>query len=109
MKIQFKDLSQQTTWEDLQRFANQNFETVTQLSQNNVSFSDNIDCQILTAVFPKANTDLLIQHTLKRTPTGYIPFNKSASADIYNGASAWTDTKIYLRSTVAATIKLIVF
>lgn len=109
MKVQFKDISQQPTWEDLQRFVQQNFDTLSTALTNQLSFPDNIDCQLVSVTFSSTSNDTTVPHTLKRVPSGYIPYNKSVASDVYNGATSWTKTNIYLKSTVAATIRLIVF
>lgn len=51
-----------------------------------------------------------IAHGLKRAPLGYWIVGKNKAAHIYDGASAWTATNLYVRSDVASvTAKIIVF
>lgn len=109
MRLQLPDLSQQTTWEDVQKFANQAFDQVSAFLNGNISLSDNIDCQLVTVVFVSANGELTIAHKLKRVPVGYILYNLGAATTVYNGATAWTKTNLYLKATVATTVKMLVF
>ena len=109
MKLTLPDLSQQPDWEGLMRFTDQGFHKIVDFSANGFSFSDNIDCKLITAVFVAANTELVIPHTLKRVPIGYLPYNLTAATIVYNGTTAFTNTNIYLKASVATTVSLIVF
>jgi hypothetical protein len=53
-----------------------------------------------TAASP--NTDFVITHNLGRLPVGYIPMEKSAAVDIYNGSAAPTTTQATLRASVGS-------
>ena len=44
-----------------------------------------------------------VAHKLNRVPTGYIVAQRNKAAILYNGASAWTDSNIYLISNVVST------
>jgi len=48
-----------------------------------------------------ANVEFSITHTLGAVPVGYILLKNSVSGSVYNGASAWTDTTIYLKHSGA--------
>lgn len=76
-----------------------------------LKFSDNFDAQTVTvADTGVANTEFTVSHNLKRIPTGFIVTSAVGTGVIYNGASAWTTTAIYLKSTTANNnIKVLVF
>lgn len=48
------------------------------------------------------NTEFAVTHNLGHVPTGFDVKRKSASCDIYDGTTAWTDTQIFLKATVAS-------
>lgn len=48
--------------------------------------------------FVTANTDVRIVHTLGKVPTGYLVVNSSVAMRVFNGATAWTQNTIFLRS-----------
>lgn len=82
--------------------------------RNGISFGDginpdNIDCCFATANFTVANTNLTINHTLGRVAIGYIPYEKSAACDVYDGTIAGVVNQITLRGSTIALVHLILF
>lgn len=75
----------------------------------NVTFQDNISCQIVTADFTQADTDLAVKHGLNKTSVNYYPVNKNVACDIYTGSAAATADVIYLKSTVVSKVTLVLF
>jgi hypothetical protein len=61
--------------------------------------------------FALANTSYGVQHGLGRLATRYIPIKKLAAADIYDGVipAGAPANQIWLRSTVATTVTLLVY
>ena len=82
-----------------------------QIFKNGILFSDNLSAYIgdlTTSGTP--GVESVIAHGLKRVPTGYIVIGKDKTGDIFNGASAWTSSNIYIKSNVASlTIKIMIF
>jgi hypothetical protein len=109
MKLSLPDVSQQATWDLAKRFVVQAINSLTQFSQHGVSFTDNIDAQQVTVSFTTANTEVQVAHTLSRVPTGYIPANLSVAMTVYNSATAFSTSNIYLKSTVAGTAILLIY
>jgi hypothetical protein len=57
-----------------------------------------------------ANTEDEVIHTLGKVPVGFRVINKSKAADVYASGTAWTKTKIYLKtSTTSADLVLEIF
>ena len=57
-----------------------------------------------------ADTEFTVSHNLGRTPNGYILTETDKAACLYNGATAWTDTALYLKCNVAnAAITITIF
>lgn len=71
----------------------------------------NIDgAWVLGTTNAAANTEKAFTHQLGRVPIGYQVFSKDKAGDFYDGATAWTDTTIYLKnSTASVTFKIMVF
>jgi formate dehydrogenase assembly factor FdhD len=74
-----------------------------------LEFDTNMNTQTVTVKFPVANTDLAIGHKLNKTTINYLVGSKSVDCSVYNGATANTKNTVYLRSTQAATVTLILF
>lgn len=74
-----------------------------------LTFSDNFDCILISCTFNKANTQQAFLHGLNRIPKGYIITGKQAAAQVYDGTNASTIQFIYLASTVATTVRMLIF
>ena len=74
-----------------------------------ISITDNCDIRILSITFSIANNELAITHSLNRIPAGYILVSTKAPTQIYDGVSANDKQSLYLRSTVATTVNVLVF
>jgi len=48
-----------------------------------------------------ADTEDTVAHGLGRTPVGFLVVDKDKAGDVYDGGTAWTDTNIYLKCSVA--------
>ena len=72
---------------------------------------DNADLKLVSVTTSGTpDTEGAVAHGLLRVPNGYIPILKDKAAHIYDGATAWTATNIYVRSDVATvTTKLLIF
>lgn len=49
------------------------------------------------------NTEETVTHGLSRVPTGYIIVSQDKAASLYKGSTAWTNEKLYLKSSTAST------
>lgn len=100
------------TFEDFKRQVTKFTQDIAQIVNNNLSYADNFNAQIKSAIFTAPNTDLLITHTLGRVPSGYHLLRNSSGMVIYDGsvsASVLTKTSITLRATVAGTASILIF
>ncbi len=81
------------------------------LLNGGLTFSNNVNCQIKTVTDTgAANVEFTVAHTLKKAPTGYIVVKADKACSVYDGATTWTTTAIYLKCDIAnCNIKLIIF
>jgi len=82
-----------------------------QIVNGGLKFSDNFDAEIKTvADSGNINTEFIVAHTLKRIPSGYIVVKINKAAVVYESGTAWTNTNIYLKASVAnCTLTVLVF
>lgn len=91
------------------RFAAQNFDMLKEVLNNGLQFADNFDAKIINITFTSANADTRADHGLGRVPQGYIVFRRSASMVVYDGATAWSTSSIYLKSSATGTVTVMIF
>lgn len=103
------DFSKITTWEELRRWVTQFCEDVKVQINGKIDFVSNISCDIIDVEFTAANTDVQVNHRLRRIPTGYFLVKTNVAAIIYDGSEASTDTMIMLKSSAIANCKIVVF
>lgn len=108
-KIKVPSVSEVKSWEDLRRFQDVLNQEVVSAINGRISFTENMDENVIQVTFASANTDTVLNHTLKRIPVGYLPVNQSVAMQIYTGAGTATTTNFYLRSTVAGTATVLLF
>lgn len=75
----------------------------------NITISDNVAPYLVDVVFPAANTEVSVPHVLRFEPSGYLKVGSSAAMTIYNGLTANTADRIYLRSSAIGTAKIWIF
>ncbi len=66
-------------------------------------FERNLDGEMVDVTFGLANIEQSISHSLRTVPVGYLVIRNDNGGVIYDGASGFSDTQIFLRSTVAST------
>lgn len=103
------NVSNLTTWESLRDYTSILLGSIVDLVSGNLSFQDNHKCSIIDYTFAAANTQYAITHGLGFAPSGYFLIGSSAATTLYNGGSTWTDKHIYLKASVATTVKIVIF
>lgn len=93
---------------DFARFLSVFAQEVESIVNGNISFGENIKCDIISCVFGVADTNTNFGHKLGRIPLGYIPIASTSSARLYNGTVPNTKDTIYLRSSSAGTMTVVV-
>lgn len=93
----------------LGNLVSQVFDQVTRIFTNNVSLVDNCQTSLIEVTFAQANVNQAFSHGLRVIPNGYIQAGGDAAAQVYDGTMANTKSIIYLRSSVATTVRLLVF
>ena len=87
--------------------------SLTQTSTRAILHGDkagNIDGKWVVFTSAGANVENTIAHGLKRIPRGYIVGETDKACSVYDGATAWTSTNIYLKVDVATVaLKIMVF
>ena len=68
----------------------------------------NLDTQTLTFGVG-GTTEVAITHDLGRTPLDGFIINRTSSANVYRGATAWSTTTIYLAASASVTVTLLIF
>ncbi len=76
---------------------------------NGITIDDNISCKVVSVVFTAASVESRIEHGLGRVPVGYIQIGQSAVLTVFNGATTTTNQNIYLQSSAAGTVKLLIW
>ncbi len=103
-------ISNVTTPEDVARFTSIALAQIVLALNGKLSSLDNLILRVLTFEFAGANMEVGLSHGLGVVPTGYYIVGCAASPpQIYDGVTANDDTKIYLRSTAAGTVRVAVF
>ncbi len=82
-------------------------DTIQQVN-GNLTFSENIKCNILDVVFDTANSSAIVRHTLGKVPVAYLLIGSDNPTSLYSGAVATVDT-ITLQSSAIARTKVLVF
>ncbi len=109
MKIKtIQTLSNIETLEDLIKFVSIGFDDVVNTVNGNLGF-DNMSVFMLDAAFAAPNAEITFEHKLGRVPAGYLVKGLTAALTVYDGATANTADKIYLKSSAAGTARLIIF
>jgi hypothetical protein len=75
------------------------------ISLGNGSSADNVDGVWVNVT--TSTTQFSVTHNLGRIPAGFLVANKSASVDIYQGTTAWTNTTMSLVGTVSGVSALL--
>lgn len=97
------------TLDGLNKFVNLFAADVEQALNGQLTFADNFRAQLITVIFTAANTEKQVLHTIKKVPTGYFNVGAMAATTVYDGVSSWTTSALYLKSSVATTVRLLVF
>ncbi len=64
----------------------------------------NFDGQWIQFTSGLADAENTVAHQLNRVPTGYLVAQRNKAGVLYNGATAWDVSNIYLKCDVATTI-----
>lgn len=88
-----------TDWEQLRRFVTQAITNFSQALTKGLGFTDNMDCQIITADIV-AGVDNPVNHKLGKVPIGYIVIGQYTTGVLITSSTTWTSETIYLRCSV---------
>lgn len=94
-------------FEELRRFSSISISKLNEILNGSALFSDNVKCQIISATIGGSGSDTEVSHSLNQTPIGYIVIKNSADTGVYDGTTAWSSSKIYLRSGSSCNVTLI--
>ena len=94
---------------EVARFSSMLFDQIASLLNNGLRFSDNFDAKLLDITFSAASTNSALNHGLDRVPAGYLVLRRSANITVYDGTSSWNASTMYLGSSGAGTVKVLVF
>ncbi len=108
-KINLADVSKVVELNELARFSTSNFRQIMEAINGNIQFDANISAVIVETAVTSANVEFGLNHNLGRIPIGYILVKSSAVAVLYDGPSANTGTRIFLKANAASNISVMVF
>lgn len=74
-----------------------------------IEFDSNFKSTTADVVFSTANFEFAVPHNLNRMPIGYLVGKSSVATSIYDGTTTNTVDFLYVKSSVIANVKLIVF
>lgn len=94
--------------DDHAKFISIFLDEVKTLLNSGLKFSDNFDAKFVDVYFSSV-AETKINHGLGRTPAGYLITRKSANMNVYDGSSTWNNSSMYLQSTLAGNVTLLVF
>ena len=95
--------------EKFQQEASQVLAQLVDTVNGQLEFDQNFLSNTKEVVFTLANTEQAVNHNLNKLIYNYMPVSKLAACDIYDGGTSPTSNTIYLKSTVATTVTLILF
>lgn len=95
--------------EKMKSFLTQFAQEIASLVNGNLTLVDNVSPNLVDAVFPTANAEVSLSHGLGKVPRGYLVASLDAAAIIYNGLTANTGDRLYLRASAPVTAKIWVF
>ena len=88
----------QNIWQQLARVLNANISF-----GNPTAGPDNMKGAWFDGTTPVgANTDFTVTHNLGYIPQGWLVIFQDKAASVYQGATTWTDTQIFLRCNTAS-------
>lgn len=103
-------ISNLKTLDDVIRYNSIVFDAFLNTFTGNISFTDNIFVSRVDLSFTGANTETIVNHTLKVIPTGYIKVRSSAAMEIYDSSvNLWNKGYIYVKSSAIGTATILVF
>ncbi len=98
--------------QQFQRMASTAIDDILRIINGKLDFSaDNLNCAIVSvsAASITPATDFAVTHNLGRQAKYYIPIEKSAACDVYDGVTSKTNSTLYLRATVSVNLTLLIF
>lgn len=91
------------------KYVSQLLSAIVTVINGEVDLTDNCKASFVTIAFNAANTPQAVTHTLNKIPRGYIQVGAKAAAQVYNGLLPNTKTILYVQSSIATTVSLLVF
>ena len=107
MKVSEKDVSG-LSGDSFQTKVAEVLRELTSAVNGGLAFKENIQCNLVDVTFG-ANTNTQVEHGLGKAPTGYIVCKRSAACSVYDGTNPNTAKHLFVRSSAAASVKLLVF
>jgi hypothetical protein len=95
--------------EDFKTAAAQLLSDIVSKINGQLEFDKNLLSQTVEVTFTQSNVEQAVNHSLNKLIYNYLPISKLAACDIYDGGTDPTKNAIYLKSTVATTVTLVLF
>jgi len=103
------DIGRVSSWEELRRWTATILVQIQNIINGQLEFGTNLKSSLLSVNFPVADQEVVIDHGLGQLPKGYFLSGSNVATSLYDGTTAWTSTKIYLKASVIANTKITVF
>lgn len=95
-------------WEDLRRFSSQALTNFSQILTKNVSFEDNIQCQVKQDLEFLAGIATTISHDLNVIPIGFLVIKTNRAMEFLSDYSGWNNQQIVIQSDTDGTASIII-
>lgn len=102
-------ISNVTTGQDLQRFLSQTLSAMLSAFNGQITFTENINCAIVPVTFDAANKTVAVPHKLNRIASLYLVASMSNDLRVFDSKTANTSDTLYVQSTAAGSVNLVVF
>jgi len=100
------DLANIKEFDEFKRYAGPAFENIREILNGNIS-TDNLRCFVSQVTYTAANSDMKFEHRFGKKPVGYFKIS-GPDVRIFDGAVLPTENEIYLRSSGAGTVTVLV-
>lgn len=79
------------------RYIEKFMQAVRRLLNGNLEFDKNMLIQPQIVTFPASGVEVQISHGLKRVPRGYLVVSRDFANIVYDSATPWNESFIYLK------------
>lgn len=101
--VDLSNLKEENFFRYCAKFCNNVFDII----NGKLEYDQNILSKTVDVTFVTPNVDVQVFHPLAKIVTQYIPITKAVACDVYTGNGEPTINYLFLRSTVATTVTIV--